>query len=172
MLLFAAATQGYFLVRSKLWESAALLLITFTLFRPGFWWDMVYPPFAAIPAAQMAPLIEAAPANTGKRVWVEGLSLEGNEVRKGVLLPLGPEGSMKQRLAHSGLSVMTQGDGLLVSMVRFGSKAEKLGVEQGFVITQAEVSTDRPDKEWMFVPALGLLALVLLSQRRRKVKKA
>ena len=172
MLLFAAATQGYFLVRSKLWESAALLLITFTLFRPGFWWDMVYPPFAAIPAAQMAPLIEAAPANTGKRVWVEGLSLEGNEVRKGVLLPLGPQGSMKQRLAHSGLSIMPQGDGLLVSMVRFGSKAEKLGVEQGFVITQAEVATDRPDKEWMFVPALGLLALVVLSQRRRKVKKA
>ena len=171
MLLFAAATQGYFVVRSKLWESAALLLITFTLFRPGFWWDMVYPPFQTIPAAQMASVIEAAPANTGKRVWVEGLSLEGNEVRKGVLLPLGPEGNMKQRLSYSGLSVMTQGDGLLVSMVGFGSKAEKLGVEQGFVITQAEVATDRPDKEWMFVPALALLALVVVSQRRRRVKK-
>ncbi|MEZ7815606.1 MAG: DUF3394 domain-containing protein, partial [Burkholderiaceae bacterium] len=34
MLVFAAATQGYFVVRSKLWESAALLLVTFTLFRP------------------------------------------------------------------------------------------------------------------------------------------
>ena len=172
MLLFAAATQGYFVVRSKWWESAALLLITFTLFRPGFWWDMMYPPFATIPAAQMASVIEAAPANTGKRMWVEGLSLEGNEVRKGVLLPLGPEGTMKQRLSYSGLSVMSQGDGLLVSMVGFGSKAEKLGVEQGFVITQAEVPADRPDKEWMFIPALGLLVMVVLSQRRRKPNKS
>ncbi|MBI3451772.1 MAG: TRAP transporter permease, partial [Rhodospirillales bacterium] len=39
MLLFAAATQGYFLVRSRIWETAALLLIAFALFRPGFFWD-------------------------------------------------------------------------------------------------------------------------------------
>ena len=45
MLVFAAATQGYFLVRSRWWETIALLLITFTLFRPGYWWDMVYPPY-------------------------------------------------------------------------------------------------------------------------------
>ena len=24
--------------------TAVLLLVAFTLFRPGFWWDMVYPP--------------------------------------------------------------------------------------------------------------------------------
>ncbi|MDX1401885.1 MAG: TRAP transporter permease, partial [Kiloniellales bacterium] len=32
MLAFAAATQGYFLVRSRLWESLALVLVTFVLF--------------------------------------------------------------------------------------------------------------------------------------------
>ncbi|MEZ7833906.1 MAG: TRAP transporter permease [Burkholderiaceae bacterium] len=171
MLVFAAATQGFFVVRSKLWESAALLLVTFTLFRPGFWWDMVYPPYTTIPAAQMASVVEDAPVDTGKRVWVEGLSLEGNEVRKGVLLPLGPAGTMRQRLAYSGLSVMPQDGGLFVSVVAFGSRAEKLGVEQGFVITEAEVPSDRPDKEWMFIPALCLLMLVVVSQRRRRVSK-
>jgi TRAP-type uncharacterized transport system fused permease subunit len=35
MLVFAAATQGYFLVRSRWYESIALLLVTFTLFRPA-----------------------------------------------------------------------------------------------------------------------------------------
>ena len=49
MLVFAAATQGYFLVRSRWYESVALLLVTFTLFRPGFWWDMVYPPYEQVP---------------------------------------------------------------------------------------------------------------------------
>ena len=45
MLLFTAGTQGYFMARSKIWESIALILIAFTLFRPGFWMDMVSPPF-------------------------------------------------------------------------------------------------------------------------------
>jgi TRAP-type uncharacterized transport system fused permease subunit len=44
MLVFAAGTQGYFLTKSRIWETAALLLVAFTLFRPGFWWDMAYAP--------------------------------------------------------------------------------------------------------------------------------
>lgn len=52
--------------------------------------------------------------------------------------------------------------------VKFGSVAEKLGMEQGFRIVSAEVETERPDKEWMFLPALGLLAVVVALQRRRR----
>lgn len=36
MLLFAAGTMGWFMTRSKIWESVILILIAFTLFRPGF----------------------------------------------------------------------------------------------------------------------------------------
>ena len=37
MLLFAAATQGYFFARrNRIYETVALLLIAFTLFRPGY----------------------------------------------------------------------------------------------------------------------------------------
>jgi TRAP transporter 4TM/12TM fusion protein len=45
MLVFAAATQNYFLVRSRWYETVALLLVAFTLFRPGFWMDMIDAPF-------------------------------------------------------------------------------------------------------------------------------
>ncbi|MGD9295075.1 MAG: TRAP transporter permease, partial [Roseobacter sp.] len=51
MLLFAAATQGWFLTRNRIYESVALLLVAFTLFRPGFWMDMVSPPFDNVPPA-------------------------------------------------------------------------------------------------------------------------
>ena len=53
MLLFAAATQGYFLVRNRIWESLLLLLIAFTLFRPGYWLDQWDPPFRKVPAAEV-----------------------------------------------------------------------------------------------------------------------
>ena len=48
--------------------------------------------------------------------------------------------------------------------------AEKLGIEQSFRITSVEVPADRPAKEWGFVPALLLLAVVGGLQRRRAVK--
>ena len=167
MLVFAAATQGYFLVRSRWYESAALLLVAFTLFRPGFWWDMVYPPYENVPASQLTQLIEAAPANTSKRLWIEGINLDGKEIKKGVLLPLGEAGPARERLKNAGLMVMPEGDRIRIMQVKFGSRAEKLGFEQGFEVVAVEMPADRPDKEWMFLAAALLLAGVAASQRRR-----
>lgn len=167
MLVFAAATQGFFLLKSRWYETIALLLITFILFRPGYWWDMLYPPFVEVPAAQINPLIEQMPANSSKRLWIEGTNIDGKDIRKGVLLPLGPKGMMRERLANAGVSVMVQGDMLLITQVRFGSRAEKLGMEQGFKIVSAEIPADRPPKEWMFLPATVLLLLVIFLQRLR-----
>jgi TRAP transporter 4TM/12TM fusion protein len=171
MLVFAAATQGFFLVKSRWYESLALLLITFTLFRPGFWWDMLYPPFDEVPASQMTSLIEQAPAGAGKRIWIEGMNLDGKDIRKGVLLPLGQPGTARERMANAGLTVMAQGDELLIAAVKFGSPAEKLGMEQGFRIVSAEVPAERPAKEWLFLPAMVLLLLVMGLQRARRPRE-
>ena len=168
MLVFAAATQGYFIVRSKWYESAAMLLVAFTLFRPGFWWDMVYPPYTHVPASQLTQSVESAPAGASKRLWIEGINLDGKEIKKGVLLPLGEPGSARDRLKNAGLMVMPEGDRMRIMQVKFGSRAEKLGFEQGFEIVSVEVAAERPDKEWMFVLAGLLLAGVVFNQRRRK----
>lgn len=170
MLVFAAATSGYFFARNRWYETAALLLVCFTLFRPGFWMDMLHPPFDNLKGAAMVQSIEAAPPQTGKRVWIEGLNMDGKEIRKGVLIPLGEAGDAKTRLASAGLTVMPDGDALMVVGVKFGTVAEKLGIEQSFRITSVEVPADRPAKEWWFVPALLLLAVVVGLQRRRAVK--
>ncbi|MCK2126173.1 TRAP transporter permease [Thauera aromatica] len=172
-MMFAAATQGFFIARSRIHESALLLLVTFTLFRPGFWMDMLYPPYEEIPPTELTRLVEEAPRNANLRVWVEGLSLEGDDVSKGVLLPLGDKAdSASARLARMGLTVMTLGDEVQVAAVRFGSQAEKLGLEQGFAVTAIELpSGERPAKEWMFVPAFALLALVWAMQKPRTRRK-
>ena len=168
MLVFAAATQGYFVVRSKWYESVALLLVAFTLFRPGFWWDMVYPPYVNVPASQLTQLVEAAPAGASKRLWIEGMNLDGKEIKKGVLLPLGEQGSARERLKNVGLMVMPEGDRMRIMQVKFNSRAEKLGFEQGFEIVSVEVIAERPDKELMFLLAAALLAGVVANQRRRR----
>ncbi len=167
-LIFAAATQGWFLDRSRLYESLLLLLVTFTLFRPGFWWDMIYPPFERAPAAQLMQIAATAPAGERQRIWIEGDTLEGKKVSKGVLLPLGEPGNPRERLARAGLVVLQAGDELQVMACKFGSRADKLGIEQGFRITAVELERARPDKEWMFVPAFLLLGIVAALQLRRR----
>lgn len=168
-LMFAAATQGWFVTRNRIHESLLLLLVTFSLFRPGFWMDMVYPPFEEVAPTELTRLVEAAPRNGKLRVWVEGITLEGKDITKGVLLSLGEPGKASERLGSMGLTMMTLGDQVQVAAVRFGSPAEKLGLEQGFSLKHIEVDNPgRPDKEWIFIPALMLLALVWFMQRARR----
>ncbi|ABN78575.1 TRAP transporter, 4TM/12TM fusion protein [Rhodobacter sphaeroides ATCC 17029] len=72
MLLFAAATQGYFLAPSRLWESAALLLVAFTLFVPGFWLDRILPRFEERPPTELAQAFDAAEPGETVRFVVQG----------------------------------------------------------------------------------------------------
>jgi len=167
MLIFAAATQGFFLARSRWYESVALLLVTFTLFRPGYFWDMIYPAFENRPATELHEMIAKAPADARQRIWIEGVNLDGKDIRKGVLLPLGAVGTAPERLKRAGLQVMPLGDKMQVAVVQFGSTAEKLGIEQGCDIPQGEVPVDRPAKEWAFIPARGLLGLIVMVQLGR-----
>ena len=167
--LFFAATQGFFVTRNRLHEGLILLLVTFTLFRPGFWMDMVYPAYEEVAPTELSRLVEEAPRNGNLRVWVEGITLEGDEMSKGVLLPLGePAASANERLKKMGLTVMALGEDVQIAAVRFGSQAEKLGLEQGFTIKTIELpSGERPAKEWMYIPAFLLLGLVWFMQKRR-----
>jgi TRAP transporter 4TM/12TM fusion protein len=167
MLVFAAATQGWFLTRSRWYESVVMLLVTFTLLRPDFWMDFVYPKYNIEPVQKLTELANAAPADSGLRLRIEGTSVEGNEVRKTVLLPLGAEGSAAQRISRAGLTTMNLPTGIQVAAVNLHSAADRAGFEQGFTITGIETLAARPAKEWFFIPALAVLGAVFLLQRRR-----
>ena len=106
MLVFAAGTQGWFVTRSRWYESVAMLLVTFTLLRPDFWMDYVYPKYDVAPAQAFMEIVGSAPPNAGVRVRIEGTNVEGKEVKKTVLLPVGGEGTATQRLSKAGLTTM------------------------------------------------------------------
>ena len=167
-LIFVAASQGWFLTRSRWYESLILLLIAFALFRPGFFMDEIYPPFKRVEPTQLMQEIETAPAGAHLRAWLSGEDLNGRPVKRGVLLELGPVAPAQKRLNNFGLNVIASGDHYDILSVKFGSKAEKAGVEMGYTITSLELETDIPKKEWMFLPALALLGLVVFAQRRRR----
>ncbi|OSQ30665.1 TRAP transporter permease [Thalassospira sp. MCCC 1A03138] len=172
MLVFAAGTMGYFFTRSKLWESAALLLIAFTLFRPGFWLDLLEPPYENLPATEIVEKAADMPANTSILLDVEGISLEGDEVSKSVMLPLGPEASGEDRLYNAGIAVRNEDGKVFIDDLVFGGPAEKAGLDFDFEITAIKIEADRMPKEVFFIPAFILLGGIIVLQRRRRRAEA
>ncbi len=171
MLVFSAATQGFWFTRTRWWETVLLLLITFTLFRPGFWWDMVYPPTEDRPGVEILEHIENVPADGTLVVKASGISIDGDEVSKYLQLPLPAADSPERRLAEAGLEVSPQDDKMAIDFVNFGSVAEKAGLGFGWTIDTVQVQLDRPPKELMFIPALLLLALLAFGQLKRKARE-
>ncbi|WP_369600442.1 TRAP transporter permease [Hahella sp. SMD15-11] len=167
MLVFAAATQGFWMTRNRLWETAALLLVAFTLFRPGFWWDEIYPPIKQMPSTEIYKVAEALPDNATLRMRVKGETLDGDMVEKIVALPLGPKVDGQSRLEAIGLTLREENGIMVVDMVGFDSPAQKAGIDFDWQILDVEQELDRPDKQWMFVPALLLLLVVFMSQKAR-----
>jgi len=166
-LIFVAATQNWFLTRSKWYESAILLLVAFSLFRPNFWMDMIMPPYDKIAPTQLMQMVEQAPVGEDMRIWIEGEDLNGKLVNKGMLLPLGDAGTAAERLERFGLRLMQNGDEIDVVSIKFRSKADKAGFKQGQKVTAIEKESSQPAPEWLFIPTLGVLALVAFAQRRR-----
>jgi len=168
MLLFAAATQGYFLARSRFYETALLLLIAFTLFRPGFWMDMVSPPDREVEPGRIAAVADRMQPGEILRLRVEGFDAVGNPRSFVALLPLGEGETGEERLNAAGLELYTEGEEVLVDNAAFDSPAEEAGLEFDQKIVTVKEPLDQPPKELMYIPALLLLGLIVMLQRGRR----
>ncbi|MDH3702407.1 MAG: TRAP transporter permease [Alphaproteobacteria bacterium] len=167
MLLFAAATQGWFLTRNKMWESAILLLLAFTFFRPGFWMDMIYPPFLDRPAAELAAAADATPAGENLRLRINGKDEVGNERSWVVVLKVGAEKTGAEKVKGMGLTLRTDDGKVLIDEVAFNSAAKTAGLDWDQEIAKVQQPIDTPTKYLVYIPALLLLGLLVLLQRRR-----
>ncbi len=172
MLVFAAATQGFFIARSRIWETVALLLIAFTLFRPGFWMDMIKPPFEDVAGTRIYEVAKSIPQGDTLKMMISGVNLEGKDVEKVVTLGMQEPGEGKDRLMKVGLELREEDGRMLVDNMAFGSEAEGAGFDFDFEIVSVKVPADRPAKQWFFLPALLLLGLVFMVQRGRRAKAA
>lgn len=167
MLLFAAATQGYFLTRSKIWETAILLLLAFSFFRPGFWMDMVSAPYIDHKPAEMATAFEKTPEGEKIRLMISGKDDIGNPREWMVVLPMGPAASGDERIKAAGITVREEDGKILIDDVAFGSEAKKAGLDWDQEITHVLQPADQLNKYWVYLPALLILGLVVLAQKAR-----
>jgi hypothetical protein len=177
MLLFAAATQGYFIAKNRLWETIALLFIAFMLFRPDFFLDQFSDKYTTATGGEIQQLIDNTPEGQDIRITVEGPDFDTLEVRP-VTIVLPSAGA--ETLSAQGLTTLEQDGQILLEEPFGGGEAVQAVSGQEFdyygddpvVVTSVQVENDRLPKELFFIPALLLLAGLVLIQRPRATQPA
>ncbi|MBD3665103.1 TRAP transporter permease [Sulfitobacter sp. TSTF-M16] len=170
MLLFAAATQGYFLAKSRFYESIALLLIAFTLFRPGYWMDMVSPPFEEVAPTEITEAAGATPAGEDLRLRIAGVNDLGDPIEFVAILPIGDGASGEEKLENAGLLFREDGGKMIIDDVSFDSAAQNAGLDWDQEVLRVLKPVSQLSKYLMFIPALLLLGLIVFLQRGRADK--
>ena len=168
MLIFAAGTQGWFITRSRWYESILLLLVAFILFRPGFWMDIVHDPYQDIPPSQMVQALGQVDEGSQLRLRIQGEDDLGEPQEFVILLPVPAGESGEARLHALGLTLIEEDGKTLIDNVAFASEAADLGLEFDQEIVLVRAPTDRMRKEIMWIPGLLLLLAVCALQWRRK----
>ena len=176
ILSFACVTQGWILTRMSILERVLLMVVVVALFRPDALLNQVYPAFEPLDQKQISnPLDTLVPSDRALRLHVIRETEYGPRYKRFVIAPVdevGKEISLSQR---AGLTMELEPDGrFYVSNAKFNGPGERIGVSFGDYITDTDLETiDRPDKQWIYVFAFLLLALILSWQvkKARKTKE-
>ena len=176
MMLFASATQGWLLTRNRIWESLVLLLVAFTLFRPGFWLDRVDPPFDDIHPSRVYEVVDNATPDGVLTMIVTGPDFDTGEITSTtILVPLGNQAAAIARLEKAGLTVSVE-DGRAIIQEPFPGSPffETIGktfdyyTDNPVELSVIRTKKERVPKEVFYLPAVLLLGLVYWVQRRRR----
>jgi TRAP transporter 4TM/12TM fusion protein len=175
ILVFTAGTMGWFVTKSRIYESVALILIAFVLFRPDFVMDRLQPPFSSIAPAEFTTALGNASAGDELRVVVSGPDFDtGNNKDTTLVVAIDGEGSGEERLQATGLLLIPEGDVVKMDEPSFSSPyAQTLGsfdfyLDEPVVIKSIQAPSEQSPKELVFIPALLLLFLIGWIQSRRR----
>ena len=156
ILIFSAATQGWFINKLRWYEIIAFLLISMSLFRPDYILDKINPKFNT---------------QTLQATEIKSLSFENNrEVHFKITRRTGygdryklfviDKNSFKEsfNLEDYGVNLVNKNDNLSVASVKWDSLAKKHGIESGDIITEFKIENlNRPNQAIVYPFALIFL---------------
>jgi TRAP transporter 4TM/12TM fusion protein len=177
ILVFTAGTMGWFLTKSRIYESVALVLIAFALFRPDYFMNQIQPPFKMVEPANLEQALDEAEAGQDLRIVVSGPDfITGDPKETTLQLPVTEDKDGAALLEEFGLSLILEDEQVQLEEPMFGTPYVETFQGYDFYgdtpVTVASVKA--PVNQWpqelMFVPAFLLLALVALLQRGRMAR--
>lgn len=170
ILVFAAAMQGFFLVRNRLFDTVILLLVAFALFRPGFFIDVITPSYKEASIVNLTQVVEEAEIGQKLKFKVNGVNDIGEPKTFYVFMDV-PKGETGQaRLEEFGvvLTIDTKKQRAIIDDVVFNSKAENAGLDFDFEIIEAWTPMEQMHRIWIYISAIILFLVVVVLQVQRK----
>ena len=135
--------------------------------------DRLQPPFEQIEPAAFATALGSASEGDELRLIVSGPDFDTGETKETTLvLPVGA-GTQEERLAASGLLLLEEDGATKMDEPSFGSPfANSLSSfdfygDDPVQIASVQAPSDQMAKEWVFIPALMFLMLIVFLQRAR-----
>ncbi len=178
MLIFAAATQGYFIAKSRKWESVALLVIAFMLFRPDFLLDQFSEKYTIAEGPAAMELLQSTETVKDARLVVSGPDFDTGDIRSTTITFPTVPGDAIGALDAQGLSLIDEEILQLDEPFPGTTFFETLGNEYDYYgdapvqITEVQIENERMPKEIFFIPALLLLLGLVAIQRPRATQPA
>jgi len=178
MMLFGAATQGFWIVKSRWWETATLLLIAFTLVRPGYWIDQIQEPWSSLAISEAT--LDQANLDGQVRLTIEGPDFDNPDQLTQLVLLIQADSTITLASALDQAGVLARAEQASILLDEPFPGTENFQTMQRFDFygdTSVEITdiameqTHRLTKEWMYLPALFLLVIVGWSQRTRRSKE-
>ena len=175
MLVFAAVTQGYFIAKSRKWESAVLLLVVFMLFRPDFFLDRWQDKYTEHTGSDALVALEKLPVGTNARLRISAPDFDTGIIgKKTINFSPKIDGSASERLDNSGLSIIEDNGVIILDEPFPGTQYFSILAndfdfygEQPAQIVSIGIENQRFLKEIFFIPAFILLFIIMFIQRPR-----
>lgn len=173
MLLFSAATQGFWFVKNRWWETVLLLALTFVFFRPDAIWDRFQAPYEKVSGEKIFEIADKLKKDDLIEFTVSGETLEGKEKSFTFSLPLEDGVNGKEKISNTGLNLDNLFGPMEVAMIIPGTNKQveamkKAGVDSGWIVESVRVETNRLPKQIVFIPAIAIMVLMILTQLRRR----
>ena len=107
------------------------------------------------------------PPGENLRVRVAGVNDVGDPIQFVSLIKMGDEPNGEERLTAAGITLAERDGKMFIDDVAFGSPAAEAGLDWDQEVLQVLRPNEQPTKYLMYLPALLILGLEVLMQRRR-----
>ena len=164
ILIFTAATQGWFINKLKWYETIIFLVISISFLAPEFVLNKFYPKYNYFDINQ----IQNSKLDSDKevRIKVTRLSEYGERYKLFVI----KKNTFKENFSFQeyGVNLIEQDDKILVDTIKWNGLAKKSGIEMGDIITEFKIENlNRPDKIIIYPIALLLIFVFGFLNMRR-----
>ena len=169
ILIFTAATQGWFVNKLKWYEIVVFLLISMSLFRPGYILDKFYPKFER--QSLQADKIINLQFNPDKEVHIKVTRRTEYGDRYKLFVIKKDSFIKKYNLEEYGINLVNKEGRLTVDTLKWNGLAKKAGIETDDVITEFKIENlDRPNKAIIYPFSFLLIFIFGYNNYRRKLE--